>query len=135
MAFTTINKSSAYMDTCIWDGNNSTSDRNITTGVNGADLVWTKRRNNTYPHMVFDSVRTFAGDKGLSSHDQTEEGSVAAAANGYIGGTGDSIITLKEGSGDSMYGLEVCKSLHLPSDFLEYAQSIRTKYNNRTTKE
>ena len=103
MAYTTINKSSAYMDTCLWDGNNSTSDRNITTGVNGADLVWTKRRNNTYPHMVFDSVRTFAGDKGLSPHDQTEEGSVAAAANGYIGGTGDSFITLKEGSGDIAY--------------------------------
>lgn len=31
-----------------------------------------------------------------------------------------------------MYGLEVCKSLHLPSDFLEYAHSIRTKYNNKT---
>ena len=103
MAYTTINKSSAYMDTCIWDGNNSTSDRNITTGVNGADLVWTKRRNNTYPHMVFDSVRTFAGDKGLSTQDNSAEGSVAAAANGYIGGTGDSFITLKEGSGDIAY--------------------------------
>ena len=53
MAYTTINKSSTYMDTCTWSGNNSTSDRNITTGVNGADLVWTKRTNNTYPHMVF----------------------------------------------------------------------------------
>tara|TARA_B100001250_G_scaffold377295_1_gene366268 strand:- start:728 stop:1798 length:1071 start_codon:yes stop_codon:yes gene_type:complete len=103
MAYTTINKSSAYMDTCIWDGNNSTSDRNITTGVNGADLVWTKRRDNAYPHMLFDSVRTFAGDKGLSSQDDSAEGSVAAAANGYIGGTGDSFITLKEGSGDIAY--------------------------------
>ena len=39
---------------------------------------------------------------------------------------------LRDGSGDSMYGLEVCKSLHLPDDFLHYAHDIRTKYNNRT---
>ena len=36
---------------------------------------------------------------------------------------------LREGSGDSMYGLEVCKSLHLPDDFLLRAHSLRTKYN------
>lgn len=38
---------------------------------------------------------------------------------------------LKDGSGFSMYGLEVCKSLHLPDDFLEYANNIRLKYRNR----
>ena len=37
---------------------------------------------------------------------------------------------LKNGSGFSMYGLEVCKSLHLPDDFLEYANNIRLKYRN-----
>ncbi len=37
---------------------------------------------------------------------------------------------LKNGSGFSMYGLEVCKSLHLPDDFLEYANEIRLKYRN-----
>lgn len=37
---------------------------------------------------------------------------------------------LKDGSGFSMYGLEVCKSLHLPDDFLEYANTIRLKYRN-----
>ena len=36
---------------------------------------------------------------------------------------------LQEGSGDSMYGLEVCKSLNLPSDFLLNAHEIRNKYN------
>jgi DNA mismatch repair protein MutS len=35
---------------------------------------------------------------------------------------------LKDGSGDSVYGLEVCKSLHLPNDFLENAYLIRNKY-------
>ena len=39
---------------------------------------------------------------------------------------------LKDGPGDSMYGLEVCKSLNLPSEFLERAHTIRMKYNPET---
>lgn len=35
---------------------------------------------------------------------------------------------LKDGPGESMYGLEVCKSLHLPDEFLENAYAIRRKY-------
>ena len=37
---------------------------------------------------------------------------------------------LKEGSGDSMYGLEVCKSLDLPIEFLDRAHKIRENYTN-----
>lgn len=36
---------------------------------------------------------------------------------------------LKDGPGNSMYGLEVCKSLKLPEDFLQNAFSIRMKYH------
>lgn len=36
---------------------------------------------------------------------------------------------LKDGPGNNMYGLEVCKSLSLPLDFLEAANDIRLKYN------
>jgi DNA mismatch repair protein MutS len=35
---------------------------------------------------------------------------------------------LKDGPGNNMYGLEVCKSLNLPQDFLELAYNIRMKY-------
>ncbi len=35
---------------------------------------------------------------------------------------------LKDGPGTNMYGLEVCKSLSLPDDFLNAALEIRTKY-------
>jgi DNA mismatch repair protein MutS len=35
---------------------------------------------------------------------------------------------LNDGPGNRMYGLEVCKSLYLPEDFLEKAMEIRTKY-------
>lgn len=41
---------------------------------------------------------------------------------------------LQEGAGESMYGLEVCKSLHLPDDFLESANQIRVKYRGVSTK-
>jgi len=37
---------------------------------------------------------------------------------------------LKDGPGNNMYGLEVCKSLHLPEEFLNRAYEIRMKYNN-----
>ena len=35
---------------------------------------------------------------------------------------------LRNGPGESMYGLEVCKSLHLPEDFLANAHKLRNKY-------
>jgi len=41
---------------------------------------------------------------------------------------------LQDGAGESMYGLEVCKSLHLPADFLENANMIRVKYRGVSAK-
>ena len=35
---------------------------------------------------------------------------------------------LRSGPGESLYGLEVCKSLHLPSEFISRAYNIREKY-------
>ena len=35
---------------------------------------------------------------------------------------------LEDGAGESIYGLEVCKSLHLPDDFLKRAYEIRGKF-------
>jgi DNA mismatch repair protein MutS len=36
---------------------------------------------------------------------------------------------LKDGPGNNMYGLEVCKSLNLPQQFLELANNLRMKYH------
>jgi len=36
---------------------------------------------------------------------------------------------IKDGQGDTIYGLEVCKALHLPTDFLERANNLRIKYH------
>jgi DNA mismatch repair protein MutS len=41
---------------------------------------------------------------------------------------------LQDGAGESMYGLEVCRSLHLPDDFLENANQIRIKYRGVSAK-
>jgi DNA mismatch repair protein MutS len=38
---------------------------------------------------------------------------------------------LREGPGESMYGLEVCKSLNLPDAFLQRAHDLRMKYNSK----
>jgi len=35
---------------------------------------------------------------------------------------------LRDGSGESFYGLLVCKSLHMPAEFIESAYKIRNKY-------
>ena len=37
---------------------------------------------------------------------------------------------LKDGAGNNMYGLEVCKSLSLPPEFLDQAHEIRMKYHS-----
>ena len=39
---------------------------------------------------------------------------------------------LKNGPGEAMYGLEVCKSLDLPDDFIDNAYLIRNKYHKTT---
>lgn len=36
---------------------------------------------------------------------------------------------LRDGPGNNMYGLEVCKALNLPTDFVDLAFTIRNKYN------
>jgi len=36
---------------------------------------------------------------------------------------------IKDGPGNNMYGLEVCRSLSLPQDFITLADNIRLKYN------
>lgn len=40
---------------------------------------------------------------------------------------------LKEGAGENMYGLEVCKYLHLPDDFIKRSYELRNKYFSQNT--
>jgi len=48
----------------------------------------------------------------------------------YITGQLEYNRTMREGPGSNMYGLEVCRSLHMPPEFLENAKNIKNKYFN-----
>lgn len=64
---------------------------------------------------------------------QSEKISVKHMAVEYDAST-DMLIyhrVLRDGSGATMYGLEVCKSLYLPIPFLDRAYTLRTKYEKK----
>jgi hypothetical protein len=55
MAYTTINKSTDYFNTKLWNGNSSTQ---AITGVGfSPDLVWGKQRTSTENHQLLDVIR------------------------------------------------------------------------------
>jgi hypothetical protein len=56
MAYTTINKSTDYFNTTLYNGTGSAGNVVTGTGFN-ADLTWIKRRNSASSHMVYDKVR------------------------------------------------------------------------------
>lgn len=97
-----IPKSSAQFDVALWTGDGSSS-RSI-TGLNfQPDLVWTKNRDATLNHALFDSVRGVGASKALYSssawgeaHDGTNG---ANATYGYISSLDSAGFSLVAGSG------------------------------------
>jgi hypothetical protein len=83
MAYTTINKGSLYMNTVLNTGDN-TSPKSITGVGFQPDWVWTKTRNNTNNHTLFDSVRGAGVAKELSSDTTAGEGGVDTTNYGYL---------------------------------------------------
>ena len=72
MAYTTIDDPSAYFQTALYAGNNTT-DHNITNDGNSdlqPDFVWIKQRNSDNPHVLHDTSRGFNG-AGLGYNLQT----------------------------------------------------------------
>ena len=63
MAYTNIDDPSAYFQTALYAGNNTT-DHNITNDGNSdlqPDLVWIKQRTSDNPHVLQDTSRGFNG--------------------------------------------------------------------------
>lgn len=97
-----IQKPSAQFDVALWTGDGSSS-RSI-TGLNfQPDLVWTKNRDATLNHALFDSVRGVGASKALYSsstwgeaHDGTNG---ANATYGYISSLDSAGFSLVAGSG------------------------------------
>lgn len=82
MAYTTIDDPSAYFQTAIYTGNNTT-DHNITNDGNSdlqPDFVWIKQRTSNNPHMLQDSSRGFAGNGEVNVLQSNSTG--AEATNG-----------------------------------------------------
>ena len=69
---------SEHFNTVTWTGNGSA--RSITTGVD-TDLVWTKARNQTYDHNLFDSVR--GALKKISSNSSSAESSMTNSVTAF----------------------------------------------------
>jgi hypothetical protein len=69
---------SEHFNTVTWTGNGSA--RSITTGVD-TDLVWTKARNQTYDHNLFDSVR--GALKKISSNSSVAESSMTNSVTAF----------------------------------------------------
>ena len=92
MAYTTVNKSTAHFNTKLYDGNGST---NAITGVGfQPDWTWTKRRDNTGNHSLYDSVRGVT--KRIETDTTDTENTVATSLTAFdsdgftLGSGGDS---------------------------------------------
>jgi len=97
MAYTTIDDPSAYFQTALYAGNNTT-DHNITNDGNSdlqPDFVWIKQRNSDNPHVLHDTSRGFNG-AGLGYNLQTNSTAIEGTngafesfnTNGFgVGGT------------------------------------------------
>ena len=97
MAYTSIDDPSAYFQTALYAGNNTT-DHNITNDGNSdlqPDLVWIKQRTSDNPHVLQDTSRGFNGSGlvfNLQTNSTAPEGTNGAFesfnTNGFgVGGT------------------------------------------------
>ena len=100
MAYTTINKHTAYFNTKLYTGNGSTQS---ITGVGfQPDWCWLKNRSATQHHQVFDAVRTAtkriypssnaAEDTAADTLTAFDSDGFSLGANGGINGNGNDIV-------------------------------------------
>jgi len=79
MAYTTINKSSSFMNPRLYTGNAGT--KNVTGVGFKPDWVWTKNRQDTYNHSLFDVVR--GATKRIASNATLAEATVSASLTAF----------------------------------------------------
>ena len=100
MAYTTIDDPSAYFQTALWTGDNS-SPRTITNDDNSdlqPDLVWIKQRSTSTNHFYYDSSRGFGNDKELPTNTDTVEGGLDNDLYGYVSAATSDGFTVTEGT-------------------------------------
>ena len=101
MAYSSIAKPTDHFNTKLYTGNGST---NALTGVGfQPDLVWAKSRSQGNSHVLFDVIRTFAGNKEIQSNNDGAEGASDSAGYGYISAVGADGFTAKAGTSGGDY--------------------------------
>jgi hypothetical protein len=100
----TIVDGSQYFDATIWSGDN-TSSRTITNTAGFApDFVWTKTRNVSNSHLLYDKLRgpsTSGSSKALQSNSTAAEGTVNDnSTNGYLSSFATNGFGVTKGSND-----------------------------------
>jgi len=91
------------MDATLFTGD-GTNPRTITNQAGfKPDLIWQKARSATWAHVLFDSVRGFANDKGLYSNLTDIEG---ANRNGYVSATTTTGYSVATGTSGNQYSNE-----------------------------
>ena len=91
------------MDATLITGD-GTNPRTITNQVGfKPDLIWQKARSATWAHVLFDSVRGFANDKGLYSNLTDVEG---ANRNGYVSAATTTGYSVATGTSGNQYSNE-----------------------------
>ena len=107
MSYTAINNFTDYFNTKLYEGNGS-SPRSITGVGFQPDWTWTKNRDNTNGHGLFDAVRGYATGKGLSTHNTSAEGNAdsygylsSRDSDGYTMTAGGSGMTMNNTNGES----------------------------------
>ena len=100
MAYTNIDDSTAYFQTALWTGDNSSS-RTITNDGNSdmqPDLVWIKQRSTSTNHFYYDSSRGFGNDKELPTNTDTVEGGLDNNLYGYVSAATSNGFTVASGT-------------------------------------
>jgi len=93
---------SEHFNTVTWTGNNA-STRSITGVGFQPDLVWHKARNQTWAHLIYDSIRGTGANAELSSQSTGAEGWTNADEYGYLYSFDSDGFTATQGSAGWAY--------------------------------
>ena len=100
MAYTTINKSSSFMNSKIYTG-----DGNSTQAITGVghqpDLVWLKNRSDSTWHQLIDAVRGTGAAYTLASNSNEAEGGGSTNQYGFISALSSDGFTVSAGSSNA----------------------------------
>ena len=103
----TIPAGNLFMNATLYTGTGNGVSQTITNGAPGQsfqpDLVWVKQRNAAADHVLFDSIRGFAGNEELVSNNTGAEGAADTASYGYVSAANSNGFTVTAGSVNAGY--------------------------------